>query len=469
MMNEKPTLKSLLETSSGKKLLLLGKEKIFTQKEIARFLKRFKVAPVNTLEEGVVGVVEHHRLNPVEEDISNDAYEQKLPIYKLSEFEQLLSEEIDDDALLMAIKLGNEQERVRRLLGNPHLSDALFVRLLKLYRFDEEEEDSRDDRDVIMHTLRRYIAIKPNEEDLLYSYLTLRRLATEATDPGLLEALMGFPNFSFLVRGKESITLKETIARNPHINETTIQKLLSLRNRAIESSLAGNSSISEEVQKLLLGRHDEKIARALAANPAITDAIFAALLTESEAVVSLLLVHQPVNVERLQQIEAAVGDDVIFALLGANEMLESDVIKQLTQKEGNESLHQLLCENKTVPPALLEAYYQLKQRALMPALAQNPSTPVWILDALYKDDGEATEIAAALARNPSTPKPVLRALFEKDDFEINRALATNASLPMELLDVLKLDTRLQNELAQNERLASSFETVLNQGKVMLNV
>ncbi len=469
MMNEKPTLGSLLETSAGKKLLMLGKEEIFTQKEIARFLKRFKITPVNVLEEDVVGVVEHHRLNPVEEDISNDAYEQNLPIYKLTEFEQLLSEEIDDDPLLMAIKLGNDQERIRRLLGNQHLSDTLFVRLLKLYKFDEEEEDSRDDRDVIMYTLRRYIEIKPNEEDLLYSYLTLRRLATEATDPNLLEALMGFPNFTFLVRGKESITLKETIARNPHINETTIQKLLSLRNRAIERALAGNSSISEEIQKLLLGRNDEEIARALGANPAITDAIFAALLQETEAVVSLLLVHQPINAERLQQIEVARLDGSVFALLGVNEMLSSDVIEQLAQKEENEALHHLLCENKTVPPALLEAYYHQKHTTLMPALAQNPSTPVSVLEALYKSDGESQEIAAALAKNHATPESILRRLYARDDFEINRALATNASLPMELLDVLKLDTRLQNELAQNEQLAASFETVLNQGKVMLNV
>ena len=105
----------------------------------------------------------------------------------------------------------------------------------------------------------------------------------------------------------------------------------------------------------------------------------------------------------------------------------------------------------------------------MPALAQNPSTPVWILEALYKRDGEDKEIAAALAKNPSTPEAILRVLFERDDFEINRSLATNASLPMELLDVLKVDTRLQNELAQNEQLAKSYEAVLKQSKAMMNV
>ena len=183
----------------------------------------------------------------------------------------------------------------------------------------------------------------------------------------------------------------------------------------------------------------------------------------------MLLVHQPINTERLQQIEAAGLDASLFALLGANEKLSSDVIEQLAQKEENEALHRLLCENKTVPPARLETYYRQKHKILMPALAQNPSTPVPILEALYKSDGEGQEIAAALAKNPATPESILRTLFDRDDFEINRALATNASLPMELLDVLKVDTRLQNELAQNEQLAKSYEEVLKQSKAMMNV
>ena len=465
----KQRLKTLLEEATGKKLLILGKEELFTHQEIARFLKPYGIEMTHTLEPDVVAVIEHHRLNPVEEDISNDAYAQGLPLYKLTELEQLLSETIDDDALLMAIKLGNDRERLLRMLGNAHISDALFVRLLKLYRFGSEEEDSREDRDVIMYTLRRYIAIKPNEEDLLYSYLTLRRLATEATDPNLLEALMGFPNFSFLVRGKEKITLKETIARNENINETTIQKLLSQRESAVDRSLAGNSTIPESVQKLLFDKGEVGILKALAVNFSLSDTIFGALLQQEEEVVSLLLLHQPVNEARLAQIEEAHLPETLFALLGANERLSSSVIERLSQKEENLSLHSYLAANRKVSPKILEAYYQRNDDALLFSLAQNPATPTAILEEIYAQNGDDEAIVRALAQNPATPEPILRALFERDLFEINRALATNASLPMELLDILKLDTRLQTELAQNEQLAASFETVLNQGKVMLNV
>ena len=43
-------------------------------------------------------------------------------------------------------------------------------------------------------------------------------------------------------------------------------------------------------------------------------------------------------------------------------------------------------------------------------------------------------------------------------------MASNASLPMELLDILKVDTRLQHELAQNEIFVKEYETVLDYDK-----
>jgi hypothetical protein len=468
MMKEKPTLKQLLESSEGKKLLFLGKEEIFTPKERERFLKRFKMTAVTHLDADVAGVVEHHRLNPVEEDISNEAYEQQIPLYKLTEFEQLLSEEIDDDALLMAIKLGNDQERVVRLLGNEHLSDALFVRLLKLYTFDEEEEDNRQDRDVIMYTLRRYIDIKPNEEDLLYSYLTLRRLATEATDPNLLDALMGFPNFEFLVRGREKITLQETIARNPNLSEEGVRKLLSFREEKVLAALAGNESVTLEVLRHLLSKGSDSILKALATNTKIDDEIFGALLEKDAEILSLLLLRQPIGTARLSQIESKGIDAEHFALLGANESLSKVVMDLLLEKEDPQLL-EMLSANPTLSSDRLERIYQLDLEETFPSLARNPATPLWILQAFYEEYSDDMQMLAALAHNPSLPEPLLRALFEKDKLIINRGLATNASLPAELLDILKVDTRLQNELAQNEQLMQSYDEVLKQNKAMMNV
>ncbi|MCB4743024.1 MAG: hypothetical protein LGB57_02055 [Sulfurovum sp.] len=469
MMNEKQTLIKLLKTSKGKRVLFLGREGIFTQQEIDRFLKPYGMMAVKILDEDIVGVIEGHRLNPVEEDISNQAYSKGLPFYKLTELEELLSEEIDDDALLMAIKLGNDQERIVRLLGNEHFSDTFFVRLLRLYIFNEEEEDNRQDRDIIMYTLRRYIDIRPSEEDLLYSHLTLRRLATEATNSELLDVLLNFPNFKFLVRGKESVTLRQTIARNIYITEPLVRKLLSYRDVNIFRALAGNPKTSLEVLKSLFSKEDQEIDKALAINLTIDNTLFCALLERTdEEVIALLLTHQPIDMFRLKKIRHMPLPIELMKLIGVNKYLEKEAIEALLQEEEPKVLV-ALSENSTISSSVLKYIYGLNLEEVFIPMAKNPSTPVWILQDLYESHGNDMEVLVALAHNPMLPQPLIKILFEKDLLEINRGLATNTSLPMKLLDILKVDTRLQNELAQNENLAKSYEEVLTQKKVMMNI
>ena len=462
MAQEKPSLESLLSTSEGKSFLFLGREGIFTKEETARFLKKHNITVTNNYKEGVVGVVEHHQLNPVEEDISNMAYDDQVPLYKLVDFEKLLSKGINDDELLMVIKLSNDQDRIFRLLGNENIKEALFVKLLAMYEWHDEEEDDKNDRDTIMYTLRRYIDIKPNEADLLYSYLTLRRLATEATNPKLLLALIGFPNFEFLIRGKEKVTLRETVARNEYLDKEVISKLVSLRELKVDVALACNRSVALPLLQSLLVKNSEKINEALATNENIDDEIFNALLGKEDKVIQLLLWSQSINSERLALIDAQALDSKLFATLGANECLESDVIDKLISKD-NEELICHLAENDTLSVAQLENIYTKGIVSSFEYLAINPAASVEMLEMLYaKYDESAMRIA--LAHNKSTPEAILRALFERDEFEIYKSMASNASVPMELLDILKVDTRLQNELAENEIFVKEYETVLDYDK-----
>lgn len=456
----KPSLVSVLEEQRGGKILLLGREGLFSPQEIARFLKKYDITTTQYLEEGVVATIENSLLNPVEEAISNDAYDAKIPSYGLEMFEKLLSESMDEDALLMGIKLSNDQERIFRLLGNGHITESLFVKLLMLYSWHDEEDD-RHDRDVIMYTLKRYIDIKPNEADLLYSYLTLRRLATEAVNPQLLLALVGFPNFSFLIRGKEKVTLRETIARNTHLDEVLLVKLISLRDEKVDIALAGNRSVDITRLQKLFEKKKIAIFNALATNHAIDDGLFEALLHEDEKTIQLLLLSQPIGLERLGLILKASLPEEIVATLGANAFLSAEVIERVIQTT-NEGLLSHLASNPTLEAKPLEYIWKQANEVLFPHLALNPSLPVAIIEALYALDRRPIHIA--LAHNKHTPQHILRGLFDRDIFEINEGLASNGSVPLELLDVLKVDTRLQHALAQNEVFIKAYETVLDYDK-----
>lgn len=455
MANAKAALDALLRESKGAKILFLGREGVFAKVEIERYLKRYGMARTEKPEEGVVGIVEHHRLNAVEEDISHQAYDQGVPIYKLEAFEQLLSGQINDDELLMAVKLGNDQERIVRLIKNPHLGNALFVKLLEMYRWHNDEEDNVDDREVIMATLRRYIKIKPNEEDLLCSPLTLKRLSSETTDPGLLYALIDFPDISFLQKGKQKITLRENIAANRHIDQMTIKRLLALCNEGVDMYLASNESIDLPILKSFAKRRSEKIDAALASNPAIDDALFYSLLSKSTGTVAVLLLYQPITMQRYRRIREEIRDGELLATLGENSHLDKEVIARIA-KDDNVMLLEHLCSNETVCGDVLRSIYARGIIQTYPSLARNPLTPVDILEALYQNQGNETQIANALAHNASTPEWILRALYERDEFEINEELASNPSTPMELLHIFKIDTRLRNALTTNETFVASI-------------
>ena len=458
----KPTLTQLLESSAGKKFLILGRVGLFTVDEIARFLKKYDITITKYLEEDVVAIIEPLNLNPVEEDISNDAYDAQIPSFSLDVFEQHLSHGINDDELLMAIKLTNDQARVFRLLGNTNISEALFVKLLGMYEWNEADEDNNQDRDTIMYTLKRYIDIKPNEADLHYSYLTLRRLATEATNPRLLQALIGFPNFEFLIRGKEKVTLRETIARNRYLDKEIITKLISLRDKRVDVALAANPMVDLSLLTTLLTKKEVKIDEALATNTNIDNVIFKTLLSKEDKVVQLLLLSQAIDTERLSLVDIETLDDVLFATIGANEQLESDVIEILITRK-DEGLLCNLAQNTTLHPNQLEIIEAKGLENTVACLAMNPMCPVSLLEKFYASY-EMQNVHKALAQNTSTPESILRALFALDDLDIHRSMALNASIPLDILDILKVDTRLQNELAKNPVLIKGYETVLDYDK-----
>jgi|GEM_PF-536423 len=462
-MNRKIPLKELFESHKNRNILLLGREGLFTDEEIARFLKKYQLFATKNLDDDVVATIEARQLNPIEEEISYLAYEKKIPSYKQEHFEALLSEEINDNELLMAIKLTNDQPRIQRLLSNTHLSESLFLKLLMLYQWHDEEEDNTHDRDVIVHTLRRYIPIGINEEDLHYSYVTLRRLATEATHPQLLLALLSFPNFHFVVRGKKRVSLRETIAKNRAISEEVAKRLYAFKEVEIYRALAGNSAVSLSMLAQLLKKEDSLIYRALATNPQIDEHIFTRLLQEEERTVELLLLHQPMDKARLKSIEKANLSKEIFAILGANEHLTKEVEIELLSIQNNPLLLVYLAQNQTLSQSSLLKLYEKKEPSINEALASNVNVPSRLLEELYITECSQS-ISEALAQNASTPKKILRALFEKGSLAIHQALASNGAIDADILDVLKIDTRLQSQLAQNPIMKQWYASVHNYDK-----
>ena len=452
----KLTLDDFLLKHRNKKVLFLGREELFSHQESQRFLKRYDIELVTTLDNEVVALVEHHRLNPAEEDISYQAYDRGLPLYKLEEFEKLLSDSIDDDQLLMSLKLSSDQERVYRLITNTHISNKLFIKLLEIYKWsDDEDEDDNQDRGVVMATLRRFLNYKPNEEDLLYTALSIKRLIGETRDPNLLKALLNFPNYRFMQKGKQWIRLREVVATNPHIDRETIQKLIRYRDNRVIFYLSANSSMPLSILKEFIKMDDQDIDEALATNHQIDDELFAILLGRGDRVGGLLLAYQPIDMSRIEMIDRAEITRDLYTILGQNIYLDEAVIEYLLSKDIDDMIESL-ATNPSLSQSDLKSIYDREVFKYHLPLATNPSTPIEILQEIYSRYSTDQNILINLASNPSTPVVILRELFDLNIYGINEKLAANPSLPIELLNILKIDTRLRNALTSNKTFTDSI-------------
>lgn len=450
-------LDKFLYKNSGKKIVLLGKGELFTREEYVAFLKKSDIEVVTRLEEGVVGIIEHHRISHVEELISCDAYVRDIPIYKLSEFEKIMSLSLVDAHILMSLKLKNDQKRLYQLLHNPYINDSLFLKLIPMYVWDRSKNsDNNEDRGVIIATLRRFLEFKVNEEDLLYSHLTLNRLVRDTTNPDLLYALLYFPDYKFLQKGKQWVTLREIIANSSYINQKTINKLLNFRDRNIPFYLSANPATPIEILKKFANNyHETEIDEALASNTTIDHTLFIELLSNRGSVREVLLTYQPIDNQRFSLIEAIQIEESEYSALGENILIEKDVLNRLV-KRTNPFLLQSLASNPSLDATMIDILYKKNPNKYDSLLAGNPSASKDILKNLYQKNKNNQFVLSALASNVSTPISILQTLFELEIFEINEALASNESLPLEFLNILKIDTRLRHALTNNHTFTASI-------------
>ncbi len=450
-------LDKFLHKNSGKKIVLLGKGELFTREEYIAFLKKSNIEVVTRLGDGVVAIIEHHRISHVEELISCDAYVHDIPIYKLSEFEKIMSLSLVDAHILMSLKLKDDQKRLYQLLHNPYINDSLFLKLIPMYIWDKNKHsDNNEDRGVVIATLRRFLNYKANEEDILYSHLTLNRLVKETTNPELLYALLYFPDYRFLQKGKQWVTLREVIANSRYINEKTIKKLLDFRDKHIPFYLSANPSTPIAILKKFANNyHETEIDEALASNVSIDTPLFIELLSNRGSVREVLLTYQPIDSKRFNLIEAIQIEESSYGSLGKNILIEPEVLGRLV-KRNNPFLLKSLSSNPSLDRFMIEIIYEKSIKEYNILLASNPSTPSHILESIYQSDRDNYFLLSALASNPSTPLDILEELFNLELFEINESLASNPSLPLEFLNILKIDTRLRYALTNNQTFTNSI-------------
>jgi hypothetical protein len=443
-------IEEVFKSAKGRSVLFLGRLKNFTEDEVKIFLKQYEVGFTTALDESVAVVIESTMLTPSQEEISYTVYKEKIPTFRLDEFERLYAQNITPNSLLMSLKLSNDQERLIRLLKNEAFEKTLYLKLFKLYDWKGEGvHESDENRDVTNTFVKRFYNPEQfMDPAMIYSPVTLMSIAAESEDNEVLDAMLTMPHYEIKIsKGeKRPKTLKEMIAINPYSSQETLTQLARFKNQDIDYFLVHNDALPHPLQESIYERASYEIKKMLTQNQNLSDALFDKLLQEDEEIVSYLFTFAKIDKQRLEKIKGHQH----FAILGDGEGI-AEVLPQLLEIE-DEALQYKLAENPLVEAKALQKIYEKYKEKVIPALCSNPNTPTIMIESFAK----LQKYDEILAANPNTPTDILIAYFNRGEDRLNMALASNESMPIAYLQQFQLDPSLMHILSNNETFTKNI-------------
>jgi len=447
-------IEEIIQNKQGGTVLFLGRVTNFTVEELSNFLEvqGMSYADKYIGQDDIALLVLSSMMTPLEEDLSYELYDAKVPDVTLKDFEAFYTTHIKPNTLLMSLKLSNDQERLLRLLKNEAFLDDVYLKLFKMYDWNGEGvHENNNNRDITISFVKRFY--RPDgfrDPAMIYAPTTVVNIAQESNNFEVLDAILTMPNHEIKVSRYETNrpkNLRETVAFNEALSLEAIKRLLSYQDKSIDYFLCSNPTLRESDLELLYGRVDRDSKLMLTQNSKLSDRLFEKLLWDGDEVVKSLLSYQEMSEYRLGLVE----DSEFIAYLGQNETI-TNIITNLIELNSRELDFQL-ASNSVVNFEILEKLYEKYADEILFMMAHNPNLSTEFFLMLHKKN--EYNIDEALATNHSTPKEILSTLCERKDRELNRLLASNPSVNIKYLREFQLDTSLIRILANNETYGNS--------------
>jgi hypothetical protein len=108
-----------------------------------------------------------------------------------------------------------------------------------------------------------------------------------------------------------------------------------------------------------------------------------------------------------------------------------------------------LAENPNTPVDVLEILSEDVDWSVRRNVAENPNTPVDVLKELSKDEDEDEDVIRAVAGNPNTPVDVLKELAKDDYWRVRWRVAQNPNSTEQILVSVFETERRQREPRRN--------------------
>ncbi len=437
-----------IESLKDQNILLFGKPRAFDAQEFTYQLQDSGISLVKSYEDSVSLIVEGRLLTPYEQNELDSLYElgHQKKFISIDAFETLLIENIDEDTLLMSLKLSHDKDRLASYLKNSQINDTLFLKLLKLYDWqDEGFFDNDENRDITAALISRFYENIEQNHNVQYATLGLMHLVEQTKNSDLIEVIASLQPLKKGFSNQSLYAVLLAIARNVATPDSVLKMFLKNGTLEMKYLIASRKNLSANLQQLIFLQNDETLSEALCKNENIDPSLIEKLQEKyPDLLAQYLRLDESLFEMFLQKSPLALALNTTLTCKMQEKLLELtniDVAKGLT-------CNAKLCE--TVAKRLL----QLSDDAVNTLLFANPVLKEEYLYQAYSEQ----KYHLSLAQNENTPVDVLEKLGSSKEFAVLQALCTNTKTPIALLYELRLDQRLDRLVSENESFGEYIKT-----------
>ncbi len=360
-----------LEDLQNKTILLFGKPRAFSKEEFISQLKLHHIGIADELSDEVNFIIDGRMMTPYEVNESEKLYTlNKYEFISIDSFEGELAKHLDEDTLLMSLKLSGNKERLKSFLQNSTISERLFFKLLAMYDWAGEDFFENDsNRDVSAAFISRFYENIEQNHNVEYATTGFIHLIKQTKSPELLEQMFALQPL------QSNQKMKMHIAMNDFSSKQLLKKLKKDDDYEVKIALSLNKHLPFELIKEF--QDDEKLITNIAKNILLNEEYFEFLREHQDALCLNESLKLPMQKELLK-----IQSQEVFYALALNENISQEVLEILLKSE-NETIKKALYENPKMPSDILQDAYT--QGIYLEQLAKNENTPIEILYQLQLD------------------------------------------------------------------------------------
>ncbi len=441
-----------LKDLENKTILLFGKSRAFVTDEFNAQMKHLNIEVVKEYNEDVVFVIDGRMMTPYEQNASEALYEKGGVVFLcIDELEATLAKSIDEDTLLMSLKLSHDKDRLKNFIQNDILSDELFFKLLKMYSWHGEDFFENDDnRDVTAALIRRFYENIERNHNVEYATLGLMHLIVQCKSEKLIDVIASLEPLqnSFKTEVKDAkFSIVTAIATHEYTSQSVLKMLIKRANSYVKTLVAMRLDCDINMQKRLYMDGEKEVLEALSYNAKLDKTIVKELVKVQK---------YAKNIAMYLELDREIFEMLLkehSVALAHNDSLNYEFQKDLIALHSDD-VKVALASNRYIDKKFINELVSEGSQDISFAIYENENTPQFTLEDAYDDRANHF----ALSHNKNTPTKILTLLSESEDSKVLEGLAKNESTPIDILYQLQLDSRFERFVKENPAFAKHIQT-----------